>query len=61
MKIIKIKTCCECPHYPGSFGLDENIQQPACEQTGRHIENAKQIPEWCPLETIDILINGETK
>ena len=49
-KLIRIRTCYDCPHFPGTFGLNEEVQQPACEIEHKHIENPRKIPKWCPLE-----------
>lgn len=52
-KVIIIESCHDCPFYPGAFGLNDEVEQPACEMEHKHIEDANNIPEWCPLKDAD--------
>ena len=48
MRIIRIESCAECPHFNESFSSKGGW----CEtkQTTGIVDNPDTIPDWCPLE-----------
>jgi len=53
-KIIKIKSCEECPHCTGpDWCKKENEMLYTCQEIPEWIPDETVIPDWCPLKSDD--------